>query len=106
MLRARVQQTCTHAALFFMAVVMAVVVDVMVGSAISVCATHPDTRPMPMASSRISADHLSQYSDLAVEWLEEYFRVDTTNPPGNQLRAAKFFKKTLDDQEIENQVFE
>jgi acetylornithine deacetylase/succinyl-diaminopimelate desuccinylase-like protein len=103
MLRADVQQTCTtRAALFF----IAVVVDVMVGTAVSMCATQPDTLPMPMASSRVPAERLSQYSDQAVEWLEEYLRIDTTNPPGNEIKAAKFFQKILDDEGIENQIFE
>ena len=101
MLRADVQQTCTtRAALFF----IAVVAEVMLGSVITACATHPDA--LPMASSRVPAEHLSQYSDLAVEWLEEYLRIDTTNPPGHEMQAAKFFKKILDDEGIENQIFE
>jgi acetylornithine deacetylase/succinyl-diaminopimelate desuccinylase-like protein len=103
MRRADVQQTCTtRAALFFIAVVL----DVMVGTAVSLCATQPDTLPMPMASSRVPAEHLSQYSDLAVEWLEEYLRIDTTNPPGNEIKAATFLKKILDEEGIENQIFE
>ena len=61
---------------------------------------------MPMASSRVPAEHLSQYSDLAVEWLEEYLRIDTTNPPGNEIKAATFLKKILDEEGIENQIFE
>ncbi|HYK50481.1 MAG TPA: M20/M25/M40 family metallo-hydrolase, partial [Terriglobales bacterium] len=59
-----------------------------------------------MASSRVPAEHLSQYSDLAVEWLEEYLRIDTTNPPGNEIKAATFLKKILDEEGIENQIFE
>jgi acetylornithine deacetylase/succinyl-diaminopimelate desuccinylase-like protein len=103
MLRADVQQTCTtRAALFW----IAVAVHVMVGTAVSMCATQPATLPMPMASSRVPAEHLSQYSDLAVEWLEEYLRIDTTNPPGNEIKAAKFFQNILDDEGIENQIFE
>jgi acetylornithine deacetylase/succinyl-diaminopimelate desuccinylase-like protein len=103
MLRADVQQTCTtRAALFFIVVVL----DVMVGTAVSLCATQPDTLPMPMASSRVPAERLSQYSDLAVEWLEEYLRIDTTNPPGNEIKAATFLKKILDEEGIENQIFE
>ncbi len=58
------------------------------------------------ASSRVSADHLQQYSDLAVTWLREYLKIDTTNPPGNELKAAAFFKKILDKEGIENHVFE
>jgi len=59
-----------------------------------------------MASSRISDEHLREYSDLAEGWMQEYLRVDTTNPPGNEMRAAEFFKKILDQEGIENRVFE
>jgi len=59
-----------------------------------------------MASSRISDEHLREYSDLAESWMQEYLRVDTTNPPGNEMRGAEFFKKILDQEGIENRVFE
>jgi acetylornithine deacetylase/succinyl-diaminopimelate desuccinylase-like protein len=59
-----------------------------------------------MASSRIPAEHLQQYSDLAVTWMQEYLRIDTTNPPGNELRAVAFYKKILDEEGIENRAFE
>jgi len=59
-----------------------------------------------MASSRVPDDHLRQYSDLAQTWMQEYLRIDTTNPPGNEMRGAEFFKKILDDEGIENRVFE
>jgi hypothetical protein len=66
-----------------------------------------DAEPAPaMASSRISTTHLQRYSDLAVTWMQQYFRIDTTNPPGNELRAATFLKKILDDEGIGNQIFE
>jgi hypothetical protein len=42
---------------------------------------------------------LQQYSDLAVQWQREYLRIDTTNPPGNEARAADFFKKILDHED-------
>ena len=60
----------------------------------------------PMASSRVPADHLQQYSDLAVNWMQEYLRIDTTNPPGNEMRAVAFYKKILDQEGIENRAFE
>jgi acetylornithine deacetylase/succinyl-diaminopimelate desuccinylase-like protein len=78
----------------------------MLGSTITARAAQPDSLPMPLASSRVSASHLSQYADLAMEWLEDYLRIDTTNPPGNEMQAAKFLKKILDDEGIENQIFE
>jgi acetylornithine deacetylase/succinyl-diaminopimelate desuccinylase-like protein len=59
-----------------------------------------------LASANIPADRMEQYSDLAVHWMQEYLKVDTTNPPGNELRAATFFKNTLDQEGIENRVFE
>jgi acetylornithine deacetylase/succinyl-diaminopimelate desuccinylase-like protein len=59
-----------------------------------------------MASSRIPAAHLQEYSDLAVTWMQEYLRIDTTNPPGNEMHAVAFYKKILDQEGIENRVFE
>jgi len=62
--------------------------------------------PLGMASSHVSAEHLQQYSDLAVAWMQAYLRIDTTNPPGNEFRAVTFLKKILDQEGIENRVFE
>ncbi|MGA2022362.1 MAG: M20/M25/M40 family metallo-hydrolase [Candidatus Sulfotelmatobacter sp.] len=59
-----------------------------------------------MASSHIPADHLQQYSDLALTWMQEYLRIDTTNPPGHEMRAVSFYRKILDQEGIENRVFE
>ena len=60
----------------------------------------------PTASSRIPAERLQRYSDLAVTWMQEYLRIDTTNPPGNEIKAVAFYKKILDAEGIENRVFE
>ena len=60
----------------------------------------------PRASSRVSPEHLQQYSDLSVTWMQEYLRIDTTNPPGNEMRAVTFYKKILDQEGIENRAFE
>jgi acetylornithine deacetylase/succinyl-diaminopimelate desuccinylase-like protein len=38
--------------------------------------------------------------------MQEYLRIDTTNPPGNEMRAVAFYKKILDAEGIENRVFE
>ena len=59
-----------------------------------------------MASSRISAERLQQYSDLAETWMQEYLRVDTTNPPGKEMQAVEFYKKILDAEGIETRAFE
>jgi acetylornithine deacetylase/succinyl-diaminopimelate desuccinylase-like protein len=66
----------------------------------------PEESSQALASSRIPADHLQQYSDLALAWMQEYLRVDTTNPPGHEMRAVAFYKRILDHEGIENRVFE
>ena len=67
---------------------------------------HAQTPRPALASSRIPTERLQQYSDLSVDWMQQYLRIDTTNPPGNEIRAVEFFKKILDQEAIENQVFE
>ncbi|HYM74695.1 MAG TPA: M20/M25/M40 family metallo-hydrolase [Candidatus Dormibacteraeota bacterium] len=59
-----------------------------------------------MASARIPAEHMQEYSNLAMTWMQEYLRVDTTNPPGNEMKAVAFFKKILDEEGVENRTFE
>jgi acetylornithine deacetylase/succinyl-diaminopimelate desuccinylase-like protein len=70
----------------------------------------PPAQPQQKAGSRASeaipANRLQEYSKLAVQWMQEYLRIDTTNPPGNELKAANFMKKILEQEGIENQVFE
>lgn len=38
--------------------------------------------------------------------LSEYLKVDTSSPPGNEIRAAMFFKKIFKQEGIENEIFE
>ena len=75
------------------------------GSA-SVASTEAEEPVAAMASSRIPADHLTSYSDLSLAWMREYLRIDTTNPPGHEMRAVSFYKKILDQEGIENRAFE
>ena len=65
-----------------------------------------DQPEVTLASSRIPAEHLRQYSDLALDWMQQYLRIDTTNPPGHEMRAVTFLKGILDREGIENRVFE
>jgi len=58
-----------------------------------------------LASDGVPPDRLREYADLAVRWQREYLRIDTTNPPGNEARAADFFRKIFDQEGIENRVF-
>jgi len=44
--------------------------------------------------------------DEATRHLQEYIRVQTANPPGNEIEGAKFFKKIFDRESIPCQIFE
>jgi acetylornithine deacetylase/succinyl-diaminopimelate desuccinylase-like protein len=59
-----------------------------------------------LASDSISKDRIDKYSGLTIQWLREYLRIDTTNPPGEEAKAAEFFRKIFDEEGIENYEFE
>ena len=48
----------------------------------------------------------ASYEDLAVDLLRQYLRIDTTNPPGNEMKAALFFKDVLAREGIATEVDE
>ena len=45
------------------------------------------------------------YQDEAVRLLQEYLRIDTSNPPGNELKAAEFFLRLFDEAGVPNTVY-
>jgi acetylornithine deacetylase/succinyl-diaminopimelate desuccinylase-like protein len=47
-----------------------------------------------------------RYQDMAVDLIQQYLRINTSNPPGNEIEAAKFFKRILDQHGIESEIFE
>src|ERR1041384_1938997 len=47
-----------------------------------------------------------RYQDMAVELMQQSLRVNTSTPPGNEIEAARFFKKIFDEHGIENEIFE
>ncbi len=57
-------------------------------------------------SSKIPAERAKQYADLSVKWMQEYLRIDTTNPPGNETKAVEFYKRILNQEGIENRSFD
>jgi acetylornithine deacetylase/succinyl-diaminopimelate desuccinylase-like protein len=42
----------------------------------------------------------------ATQYLQDYIRIQTVNPPGNEIEGARFFKKIFDAESIPCQVFE
>lgn len=77
-----------------------------IGITASIRAEDRSAAALVTASGRLPVEHLQQYSDLAVTWMQQYLRIDTTNPPGNEMRAVAFYKKILDEEGIENRTFE
>ncbi len=56
--------------------------------------------PVVAAPPAAHAPAAGGYEDMAVDLLRRYLQVDTTNPPGNELRAAQFLKETLEHEGI------
>ena len=63
---------------------------VLIASAISFAAD------ATLPSSRITPEHKQQYAQLAVTWMRDYLRIDTTNPPGSEMKTIGFLKRILD----------
>jgi len=56
--------------------------------------------------ARIAAVNWNAYQDETVKMMQEYLRIDTSNPPGHELAAAEFFHRLFDAAGIPNTVFE
>ncbi len=54
------------------------------------------------AEPRIDWDALNEQ---ATEWLSEYIRVDTVNPPGNETRAVEWLGSILDQESISYETY-
>lgn len=46
-----------------------------------------------------------QYQEETVRRLSEYLQVNTANPPGNELQAARFFAKWFAEEGIQSEIF-
>lgn len=60
-------------------------------------------------TARSSADPTPNWEAVqkeALELFEQYLKIDTTNPPGNETRAARFFEAICQKESIEHRVFE
>ena len=59
------------------------------------------------AGSGTSTDMPSAaYEDMAVDLLRQYLQIDTTVPPGNELRGARFYQRILEQEGIPVEVDE
>jgi acetylornithine deacetylase/succinyl-diaminopimelate desuccinylase-like protein len=60
---------------------------------------------MPYALRGVNMDW-DQLLKEAIHHLQEYIRINTVNPPGNEVEGARFFKKLFDAESIPCQIFE
>src|SRR5438128_4418579 len=56
--------------------------------------------------SLVSDINWSTYQDMAVDLMRQYLRINTSNPPGNEIQTAKFFKAIFDKEGIQSEIFE
>lgn len=42
----------------------------------------------------------------AIQYLQDYIRIDTVNPPGNEIEGARFFKRIFERESIHCEIFE
>ncbi|MGD8729292.1 MAG: M20/M25/M40 family metallo-hydrolase [Gemmatimonadota bacterium] len=49
---------------------------------------------------------LPALQDQAVEWLQQYIRINTINPPGNEIESARFFARIFDAEGIDYEIAE
>ena len=57
-------------------------------------------------SAQTRAIDWPKYQDMAVDLMQQYLRVNTSNPPGNEIEATRFLKKVFDQHGIESETFE
>ncbi|HZU22654.1 MAG TPA: M20/M25/M40 family metallo-hydrolase [Terriglobales bacterium] len=59
-----------------------------------------------LPSDQLGQAKIQQYATQALDWERQYLRIDTSNPPGNELASAHWFKQVFDSEGIPNQVLE
>ncbi|HUI42412.1 MAG TPA: M20/M25/M40 family metallo-hydrolase [Terriglobia bacterium] len=68
-------------------------------------ARRQDSSAGKLAEAEVAAVNWPAYQDETVRLLQEYLRIDTSNPPGNEIHAAEFFKKLFDDAGIASTIY-
>jgi acetylornithine deacetylase/succinyl-diaminopimelate desuccinylase-like protein len=63
-------------------------------------------RAQDQLASKIAALDWGVYQDETVKMMQEYLRIDTSNPPGNELAAARFFHRFFEQAGIPNTIYE
>ena len=67
------------------------------------CSSRADARNS--VDDHLNAISWESYQDEAVELFQKYLRIDTSNPPGNEVAAAEFFHRLFDRAGIPNTIY-
>ena len=70
------------------------------------CAVETRAQSVPVSPAPPQNTDLSSLESDAVNWLQGLIRINTTNPPGNELVAAKYLADILDREGIHSETFE
>jgi acetylornithine deacetylase/succinyl-diaminopimelate desuccinylase-like protein len=73
--------------------------------ALSQLTAFPPLAAQEPRNGSISSADWSAYQDDAVNLLQQYIRINTSNPPGDEIKAAEFFHRLFDTVSIPNQVY-
>ena len=65
----------------------------------------PATNAQTAQDGHLRSIDWEHYQAQAVRLLQDYLRIDTSNPPGNELAAAEFFHRLFDQAGIPNKVY-
>ncbi|WP_218082177.1 hypothetical protein [Anthocerotibacter panamensis] len=61
--------------------------------------------PCISAAPEITPAQWQVYQDMAVDLLQKYLRINTSNPPGNEIETAKFLKQIFEREGIPSEIF-
>jgi acetylornithine deacetylase/succinyl-diaminopimelate desuccinylase-like protein len=66
----------------------------------------PPLGPPPPSTQVAKSTDLSPISSDALGWLQNLIRINTTNPPGNEIVAAKYVAEILEREAIHSEIYE
>jgi acetylornithine deacetylase/succinyl-diaminopimelate desuccinylase-like protein len=67
---------------------------------------YPPLSPPPAQSTAAQTAEITKLQAEAFGWLQGLLRINTTNPPGNELTAAKYIAEILEHEGIHPEIFE
>jgi acetylornithine deacetylase/succinyl-diaminopimelate desuccinylase-like protein len=68
--------------------------------------THSTSAQTPPGTLSVSSPNMGTLPQEAIAWLEGLIRINTTNPPGNELAAANYIAGILEKEGIPHEVIE